>query len=103
MADSAPAHRTLKIRELLRPHWKTLAAGLLAVIGGGVANLLEPWPLKIVFDNVLKSRQIHGWLNPLILSLVGDDKLRILKFAAVAALVIAAVGEIGRASCRERV
>jgi subfamily B ATP-binding cassette protein MsbA len=94
MADSAPAHRTLKIRELLRPHWKTLAAGLLAVIGGGVANLLEPWPLKIVFDNVLKSRQIHGWLNPLILSLVGDDKLRILKFAAVAALVIAAVGAL---------
>ena len=94
MADSAPAHRTLKIRELLRPHWKTLAAGLLAVIGGGVANLLEPWPLKIVFDNVLKSRQIHGWLNPLILSLVGDDKLRILKFAAVAALVIATVGAL---------
>ena len=82
-------HRALRIRDLLRPHYKILALGLLAVIGEGIANLLQPWPLKIVLDNVLKSRQIHGWLNPWIISLVGDDKLAILRFAAVAVLAIA--------------
>lgn len=56
------------ITDLLKPHKKALALGLLAVLGETAANLLEPWPLKIVLDNVLKGRPIHGWLNPLILS-----------------------------------
>ena len=79
---------------LLRPHSKALAAGILAVIGEGIANLLEPWPLKIVLDAVLKSRPAGGWLNDLILSTVGSNKLSILKFAAAAALVIAAIGAL---------
>ena len=79
----------LTIKELLRPHTKLLATGLAAVIGEGVADLLQPWPLKIVLDNVLKSREGHGWLDRLILATIGADKLAILKFAAVAVLVIA--------------
>ena len=44
----------LTIRELLQPHVPALSLGLLAVIGEGAANLLEPWPLKIVLDDVLR-------------------------------------------------
>jgi len=62
------------------------------VIGEGAANLLEPWPLKIVFDNVLKARPIHGWLNPWILSIAGHDQFAIVRFAALAALAIAVLG-----------
>ena len=54
----------------------------------------EPWPLKIVLDNVLKSKSAHGWLNQLILSAAGTEKLAVLKFAALAVLVIAAIGAI---------
>ena len=43
-----------KLSSLLRPHLKLLVIGFVAVIGEGVANLLEPWPLKIVLDNVLQ-------------------------------------------------
>jgi hypothetical protein len=32
---------------LMRPHAKLLAFGLIAVVGEGAANLLEPWPLKL--------------------------------------------------------
>ena len=81
-----------RIADLLRPHSKALALGLLAVIGEGAANLLEPWPLKIVFDNVLKARPIHGWLNPWILSIAGHDQFAIVRFAALAALAIAVLG-----------
>jgi ATP-binding cassette subfamily B protein len=84
----------LNIRVLLRPHSKALCLGILAVIGEGVANLLEPWPLKIVLDSVLKSKPVGGWLNHLILSTVGSDKLTILKFAAAAALAIAVIGAL---------
>jgi subfamily B ATP-binding cassette protein MsbA len=81
---------------LLRPHTKTLALGLLAVIGETIADLLQPWTLKIVFDNVLKTGkpQAHGWLNSLILATVGTNPLAILRFAAIAALAIAVAGAI---------
>src|SRR5712691_10850537 len=93
-ARARSERRQFKIIDLLRPHRKALAIGIAAVIGEGVANLLEPWPLKIVLDNVLKSRPVHGWLNDLILSTVGEDPLDILKFAAVAVLAIAVIGAI---------
>ena len=69
---------------------------MLAVIGEGAADLLQPWPLKIVFDNVLQAGQphSHGWINRQVVSLSGADRLAILKFAAVAALAIAIVGAI---------
>jgi ATP-binding cassette, subfamily B, bacterial len=79
---------------LLRPHAKALAMGLLAVIGETIADLLQPWTLKIVFDNVLKSRPPHenGWLNQIVLATAGADQLAILRFAAIAALAIAVFG-----------
>ena len=84
----------LKLTVLLKQHSKHLVIALIAVIGEGIANLLEPWPLKIVLDNVLRTRPVHGWLNLKLLSLIGDDKLAILKFAAIAVLVIAAIGAL---------
>src|SRR5580658_2684927 len=89
--DQPGKRKTWKFVDLWRPHWKAMALGLLAAIGESAANLLEPWPLKIVLDNVLKSRPIHGWLHLLIVSIAGTDKLAILKFAALAVLAIAAL------------
>ncbi|HLK64799.1 MAG TPA: ABC transporter ATP-binding protein [Bryobacteraceae bacterium] len=85
----------LKI-ELLRPHWKALCVGFLAVVGETVTDLLQPWPLKFVFDFVLKSQSVsgHGWLNHVVLSAVGTDKLAVLKFAAIASLAIAVAGAL---------
>jgi subfamily B ATP-binding cassette protein MsbA len=76
---------------LLKPHTRALTLGLIAVVGEGIANLLEPWPLKVVLDNVLRSRPLQGWLNHLIHSTVGDDKVAVLKFACAAVLGIAAL------------
>ena len=94
MPTAPPRRKFLTIRDLLRPHYKLLAFGLIAVTGEAITNLLEPWPLKIVLDNVLKSREIHGWLNKLILEKMDNSNLAILKFAAVSVLVIAVVGAI---------
>lgn len=86
--------KSLTIRDLLRPHFKILLLGLVAVIGEGIANLLQPWPLKIVLDNVLKSRDTHGWLNNFIQSTLGSDRLAALEFAAAAVLAIALVDAV---------
>jgi ATP-binding cassette, subfamily B, bacterial len=88
----ATGDKTLTIRDLLKPHSRALVLAGLAAIGGSIANLLEPFPLKLVLDNVLRSRPGTGWLNQLILNTTGGDKLSALEFAAVAVLVIAAIG-----------
>ena len=59
MTNDAPGKR-FRLVDLLKPHSKLLVIGFLAVIGEGAANLLEPWPLKLVLDNVLKSKPLAG-------------------------------------------
>ena len=68
----------------------------MAVAGESVTDLLQPWPLKIVFDSVLQARSLHGhgWLNDRIVAVTGGDRLTALKVAATAALIIAAVGAL---------
>jgi len=63
--------------------------GLLAVAGEGAANLLQPWPLKLVLDSVLRSRPDHTSVSKWIHGFVGTDSLDILKFACLAVLAIA--------------
>jgi ATP-binding cassette, subfamily B, bacterial len=89
MMEQPGKGRAWNFVELWRPHSKALALGLLAAIGQSAANLLEPWPLKIVLDSVLKSRPIQGWLNPLVVSIAGTNRLAVVKFAAMAVMAIA--------------
>ncbi|PYP91403.1 MAG: ABC transporter ATP-binding protein [Candidatus Angelobacter sp. Gp1-AA117] len=81
--------KRLSIRELLRPHKWSLLLGLLAVTGEALANLLEPWPLKIVVDYVFRSRDSSGALAGFVNSWFGSDKLALVKFACLAVLLIA--------------
>jgi subfamily B ATP-binding cassette protein MsbA len=93
-AKSLPRRKRLTIRELLKPHTTALGFGALAVIGEAAANLLQPWPLKIVLDDVLQSKHSHGWIMGVMHSLVGTDKLAIVKVACVAVLAIAVLDAI---------
>ena len=92
MEKSASSSKGFTITSLLRPHLKLLVIGFVGVLGEGVANLLEPWPLKVVLDNVLKSKPAQGWLNTWVLSTFGNNTLGVLNFAALAVLAIAIVG-----------
>jgi ATP-binding cassette subfamily B protein len=90
---SDPIKKPVTIGSLLMPHWRALAIGFLAVLGEGIVNLAEPLPLKIVLDNVLKTKSA-GWLHSFIPASIASDRLAILKFAALAALGIALVGAV---------
>jgi ATP-binding cassette, subfamily B, bacterial len=84
----------LTILKLLKPYSGTLLIALFAAIGEGIADLAGPWPLKIVFDDILKPKQNSGWLINLVHSMAGTDKFAILKIAAIGALVIAILGAV---------
>jgi ATP-binding cassette, subfamily B, bacterial len=86
--------RKIGISILLRPHWRALLIALVAVIGEALTGLLEPWPLKIVFDNILGNKKLPPWLANAAQATVGRDKLSLLAFVALAVLVIALVGAI---------
>ena len=84
----------LSILELLRPHWKSLSLALLAVVGQTAADLLEPWPLKIVLDYLLQSKGLPSWLSGVV-GWMRPDKLALLNFAVLAVALIAVVGALG--------
>jgi len=67
----------------------SLLLGLVAVVGEGLANLLQPWPLKIVLDDVLRSRESHATVMHWLYRFVGNDKMALLTFACLAVLAIA--------------
>ena len=92
MPFTPKARQRLTITSLLRPHSRALALGLAAAIGEGIAGLLEPWPLKVVLDNVLRSRPSHGWLNRMLLAAGGRNSVH--EFAALAVLAIAALDAV---------
>src|ERR1700719_4271748 len=82
-----------QIAELLQPHWKALSFALVAVIGETVTDLLDPWPLKIIVDNLLQAKPLPSWLAGIV-SHLGQDKLAVLNFAVVSVAVIAIIGAI---------
>src|SRR5437016_4049801 len=82
--------KKIRITDLLYPHWPTLTFALIAVIGESITDLLEPWPLKIVFDYVFGSKRMPDWLAGIV-SWIGVDKFSVLNFAVLSVLVIAFV------------
>src|SRR5262245_18991517 len=84
----------IRLTDLLYPHRTALTFGLIAVIGESLTDLLEPWPLKVVFDNVFGSKPMPGWMSSLVAGMLGQDKLSILSFAVIAVIAIAALGAI---------
>ena len=86
--------RQLKIVDLVRPHWKALSLALVAVLGETVAVILEPWPIKVVVDNVLQSKKLPTVLSGLVTSMFGSDTSATVNFAVAAVAVIAIVGAV---------
>lgn len=83
--------RRLAIKDLLRPHRRALVLGLAAIAGESIADVAQPWPLKIVLDNVIAKKQSHGWLFALIKRTVGTEPHQILLFVCGAVILIAMV------------
>jgi ATP-binding cassette, subfamily B, bacterial len=86
------AARGLSLARLLRPHWKLLLIALLAMVVQSGADLLEPWPLKVIFDHVIGSKAPPRWLSEWLPG--RSDPLMLLNVSAVAVIVIAVIGAI---------
>jgi ATP-binding cassette subfamily B protein len=84
----------LKAASLLRSQWKGLTVALVAVLGETITDVLEPWPIKVIIDNILQAKKLPRWLDGIVFGLFGHDKLAILSFAMVAVAAIAVLGAV---------
>src|ERR1700693_2019695 len=84
----------LKIVDLLRPHRTALTLAFIAVLGETLTDVLEPWPVKLVVDNVLQHKRLPNWISRPVIALFGDNQIAILNFAVGAGAAIAIVGAL---------
>jgi ATP-binding cassette, subfamily B, bacterial len=82
------------INRVFRPHWKALSIAFVAVLIEGAASIFDPWPIKIVIDYALGSRPMPEWIAGPVRMTFGESKLAIVYFAAIATVVVAAVGAV---------
>jgi subfamily B ATP-binding cassette protein MsbA len=85
----------LSLARLIRPHWKALSLAFAAVLAETLGDVLEPWPIKIVIDNILQSKKLPAWLSGFVEHSFGHEKLPILNFAVAAVVGIAVFGAVG--------
>ncbi len=75
----------------LRPHRRKLALGFLAMIAVAVAEVLRPWPLKVVFDGILLPQPqpdpVTGWM---IATFGAGDGLLAASAGAILAIALVA-------------
>ncbi|HKS08627.1 MAG TPA: ABC transporter ATP-binding protein [Pyrinomonadaceae bacterium] len=71
-----------------------LVLAFFAVLGEAGTDLLEPWPLKIVFDYVFGAKHLPPWLSGLLSATFGLTKVDILHFAVLAVILIALAGAL---------
>ncbi len=86
-------HTLLRIYKIFGQHykkyWKTITVAYLALFAGIATEMLRPWPLKIVLDNLILDESLPAnlhFLNPLR---ENDPKLLLLMLSVAIVLVIA--------------
>ena len=79
---------------LILPYWWRMALALLVSILGALTDLLRPWPLKIIVDSVVSSKQHHHqqFVESLITALAGHDRTWLLLASVALVFLVAAVG-----------
>jgi len=85
--------RTLgRLTRLLRPYRAVLGLVLVAAAAEAAGDLLQPWPLKFVFDSFFEQRPLPPVLAGLVQSLFGSSPHAVLHGALLAIFAIAVLG-----------
>ena len=89
------ATETAGIWRWLRPHRLTLLLALVAAVGETLADVLQPWPIKIILDNVVQQKPLSGWQGRAVSLVAGHGAQATLVVSVAAVVVIAVIGAVG--------
>lgn len=91
-ADPATLWRLIRrLGPHARPHALRLVAGFIAMTVAALAEVVRPWPVKVVFDGLLIPQAQPDAMMQRVFALFGTGD-RLLGVACIAILAIAAVG-----------
>jgi ABC-type multidrug transport system fused ATPase/permease subunit len=76
-----------KVWPYLRPYWRLAVVSVVLLVLGSAAALLAPWPLKILFDNVLSERPLSAGLAA-VLGPLGSSRSALLVSAIVGGVAV---------------
>src|SRR5713226_2225715 len=93
-ATSQGTSETIRLGSFARAHWQALTLAFIAMLGETAADLAEPWPIKVIVDNVVQSKKLPGWLDHAVAGLLGSDRYATLNIAVIALMIIAVVGAV---------
>ena len=82
------------ILDLIRPYRRWLVIVFAAMLVETAMSLAGPWPIKVIIDNVVGSHPLPEWLRWVHDLPVARDKMGLAVVAALATLLIAAIGSI---------
>jgi len=73
----------------VKPYRAFLALAFLGVLGETAADLLQPWPLKLLFDNIFNHRPMSAATSRLVTTLFGQQPQDLLYFVFAAVIGVA--------------
>ncbi len=86
-------NRRFLVQHVLKPYKGPLTFAFVAMLVETVADLAQPWPLKVVLDNVIGHHALPHFLAPLK-DFLGSHKSGTIAVAAFATVVIALVNSV---------
>ncbi len=87
MRPNRTRFRHIVLEQLKRSRWD-IARALLCIVGSTGMALVAPWPMKIIFDQVLLGKPVPDYLEPLA-GLLQGERAAALAVLALALVVIA--------------
>lgn len=90
--SEAPPLRNMQVYKrfapYLRPYWPLATLMGVMLLGQAVMDVISPWPIKFLFDNVIGKHHLHGVLGHVTHALAGNNTTDLLVLIVVAYIVV---------------
>ena len=87
-----PMRRRMQLLRYLRPHLRDVGLVALSLVGASALTLAQPWPMKLLLDNVIGDRPAPGFLNRIASVLPGEGQHALLALVVAGSVLIFFVG-----------
>src|SRR3977135_2787050 len=77
-----------RFRRFLKPYRIALGLGAVLVMAGIVADLAQPWPLKVIIDGAITHKPQHSWLAHVIQGSAQRPEAIVLRSLAALVLLV---------------
>ena len=89
--DSLTIAMLHRVMRFVKPYRAFLVLAFLGALGEAAADLLQPWPLKLLFDHIFSHRPLPPQVSWFVAPIFGQQTQDLLYFVLAAVIGIAAL------------